>query len=109
MSGMNRFKRRRIGIRRKRSTSIRKRNNCQMPHAGVYGFGVKSDQGMIEPKMMNMLELSTRSTMVGKGAERIFLENQPSCANPIPAPKATRKSSVPVMEPTPTERMAKRR
>jgi hypothetical protein len=31
------------------------------------------------------------------------LENQPSLADPTPAPKVTRKSSIPSMEPTPTE------
>ena len=33
----------------------------------------------------------------------VFFANQPSCAKPTPDPKATRKSSLPGVDPTPTE------
>lgn len=86
-----------------------KRQSCQMPQFGVTSRGMKSLKGMIVPKKTNMLELSNMSNIVGNGNECVFFENQPSWANPTPAPKATRKSSDPRMEPIPTQRMASSR
>ena len=88
---------------------MRKRKSCQTPQCRVTSRGTNSFQGIIDPKKTKRPELSIMSMMVGKGRDLVFLENHPSFAKPTPAPKATRKSSIPKMEPTPTDRTARRR
>ena len=54
------------GILRKSNTAVKNKNSCQIPKCGVMSFGWKSFQGMIAPKYTNMLELRSRSKIVGK-------------------------------------------
>lgn len=109
MSGMKRFIARTIGIRRNSRTRIKKTMSCQTPQFGVISLGTNLFHGMRAPKKMKRLEFSIMSMIVGNGRECVFFENQPSCPNPTPAPKATRKSSLPRTEPMPTQSRARRR